>query len=91
MANVQSPQAQCALRYLRETLYLLIAFKFPISDAAIFELGKPKRGDVIVFISPKNGVRLIKRLVAIPDGGVVGCSAVDWANASPDKAIKVLQ
>ena len=42
-------------------------FKFPLSDAAIFELGKPKRGDVIVFISPKDGVRLIKRLVAIPD------------------------
>ncbi|WP_255364860.1 S26 family signal peptidase [Collimonas sp. OK242] len=26
----------------------------------------PKRGDVVTFSSPKNGVRLVKRLIAVP-------------------------
>jgi signal peptidase I len=41
-------------------------FKLPFSNAAVVEVGTPKRGDVITFSSPKDGVRLIKRLVAIP-------------------------
>lgn len=45
-------------------------FKLPLSDVALFEIGTPQRGDVITFTSPKDGVRLIKRLVAVP-GDVV--------------------
>lgn len=41
-------------------------FKLPLSDVALIELGTPRRGDVITFTSPKDGVRLIKRLVALP-------------------------
>jgi len=41
-------------------------FKFPLTDTPLIELGTPKRGDVVVFTSPKDGVRLIKRLVAVP-------------------------
>ena len=40
--------------------------KVPLSDTIVFELGSPQRGDVITFTSPVDGVRLIKRLVAIP-------------------------
>lgn len=44
--------------------------KLPLSDIAIYQTGSPQRGDVITFTSPKDGVRLIKRLVAVP-GDVV--------------------
>ena len=41
-------------------------FKLPLSDTALLHVGEPQRGDVITFSSPKDGVRLIKRLVALP-------------------------
>jgi len=45
-------------------------FKLPLSDVIVFKLGEPQRGDVVTFTSPADGVRLIKRLVAVP-GDVV--------------------
>ena len=45
-------------------------FKLPLSDTILAELGTPQRGDVVVFLSPQDGTRLIKRLVAVP-GDVV--------------------
>lgn len=45
-------------------------FKLPLSDVSLFDIGKPERGDVITFTSPVDGVRLIKRLIALP-GDVV--------------------
>jgi signal peptidase I len=45
-------------------------FKIPLTDLALARTGDPQRGDVITFTSPKNGMRLIKRLVALP-GDVV--------------------
>jgi signal peptidase I len=45
-------------------------FKLPLSDIAVVETGEPRRGDVVTFTSPRDGVRLIKRLVALP-GDVV--------------------
>lgn len=44
--------------------------KLPLSDTAIYQTGNPQRGDIITFTSPQDGVRLIKRLVALP-GDVV--------------------
>lgn len=41
-------------------------FKVPLTDRIVLELGAPRRGDVVTFSSPKDGIRLIKRLVAIP-------------------------
>ena len=40
-------------------------FKLPLTDTALLRLDEPQRGDVITFSSPKDGVRLIKRLVAV--------------------------
>jgi signal peptidase I len=40
--------------------------KVPFTDRAVARLGEPKRGDIVVFSSPKDGTRLIKRLVAVP-------------------------
>lgn len=44
--------------------------KLPLTDVVVAPLGEPQRGDVVTFASPKDGVRLIKRLVALP-GDVV--------------------
>lgn len=45
-------------------------FKLPLSDVTLLRIANPERGDVITFASPSDGVRLIKRLVALP-GDVV--------------------
>lgn len=44
--------------------------KLPLTDISLARLGEPRRGDVITFHSPADGVRLIKRLVGLP-GDVV--------------------
>ena len=44
--------------------------KLPLTDLSIAKLGDPQRGDIVTFSSPKDGTRLIKRLVAVP-GDVV--------------------
>lgn len=40
-------------------------FKLPLSDFSLWRTGEPQRGDVVVFHSPQDGTRLIKRLVAL--------------------------
>lgn len=44
--------------------------KVPLTDIVVSHLGNPVRGDVVTFASPKDGTRLIKRIVAVP-GDVV--------------------
>jgi signal peptidase I len=44
--------------------------KIPLTDHALARLADPVRGDVVTFSSPKDGTRLIKRIVGIP-GDVV--------------------
>lgn len=44
--------------------------KLPLTDTVVFATGTPQRGDVVTFSSPRDGTRLIKRLVAVP-GDVV--------------------
>jgi signal peptidase I len=40
--------------------------KLPLTDISLARLGDPQRGDIVTFTSPKDGTRLIKRLVALP-------------------------
>lgn len=40
--------------------------KVPLTDHILLRLGDPQRGDIVTFSSPRDGTRLIKRLVAIP-------------------------
>ena len=40
--------------------------KLPLTDHIVMRLGEPQRGDIVTFTSPRDGVRLIKRIVAIP-------------------------
>ena len=44
--------------------------KLPLSDRSLARRGEPQRGDVVTFSSPKDGTRLIKRIVGVP-GDVV--------------------
>lgn len=57
-------------------------FKLPLSDTVIYETGTPQRGDVITFTSPKDGIRLIKRLVAVPGDVVEMRAEVLYINGS---------
>jgi signal peptidase I len=40
--------------------------KVPLTNIVLARTGDPVRGDVATFFSPKDGTRLIKRLVALP-------------------------
>jgi len=40
--------------------------KLPLTDLVIAPLGEPRRGDIVTFSSPRDGTRLIKRIVGLP-------------------------
>lgn len=44
--------------------------KLPFTDVVLKHVAEPQRGDVVTFASPEDGVRLVKRLIAVP-GDVV--------------------
>lgn len=45
--------------------------KVPFTTLHIAEWGAPKRGDIVVFYSPKDGTRLVKRTVGLPGDAIV--------------------
>lgn len=45
---------------------LAFDLKVPLTNIVLAQLGEPRRGDVVTFSSPRDGARLIKRLVALP-------------------------
>ena len=40
--------------------------KVPFTTTEIAKWGDPKRGDIVVLFSPLDGIRLVKRVVAVP-------------------------
>jgi signal peptidase I len=40
--------------------------KVPLTEHALARLSEPKRGEIVVFYSPEDGKRLIKRLIGVP-------------------------
>lgn len=50
-------------------------FKLPFSTTRLATWGDPRRGDIVVFSSPRNGQLLVKRVVGIP-GDVVEADGV---------------
>jgi len=40
--------------------------KIPFTTIDVLKWGDPRRGDIVVLFSPKDGTRLVKRVVAIP-------------------------
>ncbi|HIV73288.1 MAG TPA: signal peptidase I [Candidatus Aquabacterium excrementipullorum] len=55
-------------------------FKLPLTDVSLLKTGEPERGDVVIFMSPKDGTRLIKRLVAVPGDTVAMRANVLYIN-----------
>lgn len=54
--------------------------KLPLTNLSFYRTGEPQRGDVIVFMSPQDGTRLIKRLVALPGETVAMRNEVLYIN-----------
>jgi signal peptidase I len=40
--------------------------KIPFTTKSVWKWGDPQRGDIVVLFSPVDGIRLVKRVVAIP-------------------------
>jgi signal peptidase I len=40
--------------------------KLPLTDIVLGQTGEPQRGDIVTFSSPRDGTRLIKRVIALP-------------------------
>src|SRR5678809_645939 len=40
--------------------------KFPFTTWHLFEWANPQRGDIVVFYSPYDGKRLVKRVIGLP-------------------------
>ncbi|HZT62089.1 MAG TPA: signal peptidase I, partial [Burkholderiales bacterium] len=62
---------------------LAFDLKIPLTDIVVAHLGEPKRGDIVTFSSPRDGVRLIKRLVAVPGDTVAMSNKVLVVNGQP--------
>ena len=45
---------------------LAFDFKLPLTNIIIVRTGEPVAGDIVTFESPRDGIRLVKRLVAVP-------------------------
>jgi signal peptidase I len=64
---------------------LAFDLKVPLTDIVLAHLGEPRRGDIVTFSSPRDGVRLIKRLVAVPGDTVAMRNKVLVVNGQPAK------
>lgn len=45
---------------------LAYGLRFPFTSFSLIRWDTPQRGDVVIFTSPKDGVRLVKRVVGLP-------------------------
>ena len=59
---------------------LAYQLKVPLTDIVLAHTGEPARGDIVVFSSPTDGTRLLKRLVAVPGDRVEMRDKVLWIN-----------
>ncbi|NWB84207.1 signal peptidase I [Pseudomonas gingeri] len=57
--------------------------KLPLTDISLVKVDNPRRGDVVTFTSPKDGIRLIKRIVGIPGDTLEMRDEVLWVNGTP--------
>src|SRR4051812_36473532 len=40
--------------------------KLPLTDVVLAPIADPRRGDIVTFSSPRDGMRLVKRIVGLP-------------------------
>ncbi len=65
--------------------------KVPLTDVVVARTGDPQRGDIATFTSPKDGVRLIKRIVAVGGDTVAMRDGVLVVNGQPADYPEVVQ
>jgi signal peptidase I len=57
--------------------------KVPFTTRHLAEWGDPRRGDVVVFFSPEDGIRLVKRVVGLPGDVVESRNDRLFLNSAP--------
>jgi len=65
--------------------------KVPFTTVHIAEWSNPQRGDIVVFFSPKDGTRLVKRVIGLPgdsvelrnDQLIINGQPVDYTTLAP--------
>lgn len=57
--------------------------RVPFTDIELVDRGEPEPGDVVVFKSPADGTRLIKRVVAVGGDTVALSDGRLWINGTP--------
>jgi signal peptidase I len=57
--------------------------KVPFTRVHLAEWGAPERGDIVTFISPADGIRLVKRVVGLPGDTVEMRHERLWINGTP--------
>ncbi len=57
--------------------------RVPFTDIELLDRGEPKPGDVVVFKSPTDGTRLIKRVVAVGGDTVAVVDGRLWIDGQP--------
>lgn len=62
---------------------LAFNLKMPLTNVIVARTGDPRRGDIVTFFSPKNGTRLIKRVVGLPGDTVEMRDKVVIVNGQP--------
>jgi signal peptidase I len=71
--------------------------KVPFTTWHITQWSNPQRGDIVVFYSPKNGQRLVKRVIGLPGDTVelrneqliINGQPVEYAAADPEMAAQL--
>lgn len=62
---------------------LAYGLRVPFTDIELIDRGEPQRGDVVVFKSPADGTRLIKRVVAVGGDSVELVAGRLWIDGHP--------
>ncbi len=63
--------------------------KLPLTDRVLVSFGDPQRGDIVTFTSPRDGVRLIKRIAALPGERVAMRNKQLVVNGEPARYLAV--
>ena len=59
--------------------------KIPFTTRRLSTWGAPARGDIVVFFSPEDGTRLVKRTVGLPGDTIELRNDVLFVNGSPER------
>jgi signal peptidase I len=57
--------------------------KFPFTTWHLLQWDNPKRGEIVVFFSPKDGIRLVKRVVGVPGDRIQLINNQLFVNGNP--------